>query len=179
MTVWFTADTHFNHRRTLELSKRPFKNVNEMNNVMIKNWNRVVGKHDTVIHLGDFGDYEFSHKLNGQIVLLFGNYERKDVEQGIITKDDLINKYNFIIVHDDKMMLYRGLDETFYLVHEPLHMKLDEFYLFGHIHKLQMVKRKGLNVGVDCHNFAPIDLETVKFYKNAILNHYDENVFCQ
>lgn len=41
--VWFTSDTHFNSERTLELSKRPFKTVEEMNNVLIKNWNSVVG----------------------------------------------------------------------------------------------------------------------------------------
>ena len=43
--------------------------------------------------------------------------------------------------------------------------------------KLSMVKRFGLNVGVDCHNFYPIDEEVVKFYRNAIINHYDEEVF--
>ena len=39
------------------------------------------------------------------------------------------------------------------------------------------VKENGLNVGVDCHKFSPIDVETVLFYRNAICNHYDENVF--
>ena len=51
--------------------------------------------------------------------------------------------------------------------------------MFGHIHKLQMVKKNGLNVGVDCHNFKPISLEEVLWYKNAIENHYDINVFCE
>ena len=57
--------------------------------------------------------------------------------------------------------------------------KIDETNInfFGHIHKLCMIKQYGLNVGVDCHNFYPIDLETVLFYHNAILNHYDIEVF--
>jgi hypothetical protein len=42
-----------------------------------------------------------------------------------------------------------------------------------------MVKRNGLNVGVDCHNFCPIPIETVLFYRDAILNAYDENVFLE
>jgi hypothetical protein len=40
-----------------------------------------------------------------------------------------------------------------------------------------MVKRNGLNVGVDCHQFTPIDLSVVKFYYDAITKHYDHNVF--
>ena len=41
--IWFTADTHFGHQRTLELSKRPYSNVEEMNWDMVKKWNSVVG----------------------------------------------------------------------------------------------------------------------------------------
>ena len=40
-----------------------------------------------------------------------------------------------------------------------------------------MIKRFGLNVGIDCHNFKPIDLDTVLFYDNALKNFYDEEVF--
>jgi hypothetical protein len=40
-----------------------------------------------------------------------------------------------------------------------------------------MVKRNGLNVGVDCHNFYPVSVETIVFYTVAIKKHYDENVF--
>lgn len=39
------------------------------------------------------------------------------------------------------------------------------------------MKSFGLNVGTDCHNFTPIDIDTVKFYFNAIKNYYDSNVF--
>ena len=42
-----------------------------------------------------------------------------------------------------------------------------------------MVKKRGLNVGVDCHNFTPIDLDTVLFYHNAIQRYYDKDVFCE
>jgi hypothetical protein len=40
-----------------------------------------------------------------------------------------------------------------------------------------MIKPYGLNVGTDCHNFKPINEETILFYKNAIEKHYDDNVF--
>ena len=69
-------------------------------------------------------------------------------------------------------------DKSFRLIHAPENIKYnDEFYLFGHIHKLQMVKKFGLNVGVDCHDFRPINEEIILFYRNAIEKHYDRNVF--
>ena len=40
-----------------------------------------------------------------------------------------------------------------------------------------MIKPYGLNVGTDCHNYDPINLETVLTYHDAILNYYDEDVF--
>lgn len=41
--VYFTSDTHFNHANIIGFCSRPFKNVNEMNETLIANWNRVVG----------------------------------------------------------------------------------------------------------------------------------------
>lgn len=177
MSIWFTADTHFGHERTLELSKRPFETIEEMDNTLIENWNRVVGKNDLVWHLGDFGNYEVSNVLNGKINLLYGNYERKDIADNKITLSQLRNDYNFSSVLTKNMFDCRLGDLEISIVHEPSHMNSNNFNLFGHIHKLQMVKRDGLNVGVDCHNYTPIDNETVLFYKNAIENFYDEEVF--
>ena len=38
---WFaTSDTHFGAERTLELSRRPFRNVGEMDLTLISNWNK-------------------------------------------------------------------------------------------------------------------------------------------
>lgn len=128
-------------------------------------------------HLGDFGDYSLISRLNGKVILIYGNYEMSDN----ITEEEL-EKHGFYKVYTNKIV--RRFNDNLFLnmSHEP--SKSREFYgkndfnLFGHIHKLQMVKRFGLNVGVDCHNFYPIDIETVMFYKNTILNFYDEEVFC-
>lgn len=34
--TWFTADTHFGHGRVMELSRRPFGNVSEMDEALIQ-----------------------------------------------------------------------------------------------------------------------------------------------
>ncbi|MGL4452510.1 MAG: metallophosphoesterase family protein [Sarcina sp.] len=177
--IWFTSDTHFGSERTLELSKRPFQTVEEMDNYIIEQWNSIVRKEDTVYHLGDFGNYDTVKKLNGSIVLLFGNYERKDE----VDIERLI-ELGFLGVYENKSVminvpLNERCSERYIMAHEPSNLGVDKtfFCLFGHIHKLQMVRKYGLNVGVDCHNFKPIDIETVRFYKNAIENFYDEEVF--
>ena len=54
MQYWFSADFHLNHKNILRYTNRPFKNINEMNYVLIKNWNSRVKPEDTVFFLGDF-----------------------------------------------------------------------------------------------------------------------------
>lgn len=181
--VWFTADTHFGHERTLELSKRPYSSVEEMNWDMVRKWNSVVKEEDIVYHLGDFGDMKFAPLLNGKIILLFGNYEW-DEFKNYHSEDalwdyekDLKDGWYLEEVYSESEIIKVFGDKEYSLVHEPNNANPYRFKLFGHIHKLQMVKKNGLNVGVDCHNFYPIDLETVEFYRSAIEKHYDEEVF--
>ena len=168
MTVFFTADTHFGSERVIHWSLRPFSTAAEMDSRITANWNRLVSDQDTVYHLGDFGELERLPELNGRIIFLPGNADSADMVDSMAAFCEII-KPNTVITLE-------GVN--FQLVHEPDEAQPSgNFYLFGHIHKLQMVKRNGLNVGVDCHNFAPIPLETVLFYRDAIMNAYDENVF--
>lgn len=179
--IFFTSDTHFGSERTLKFSRRPFKNVEEMDNTIINNWNKTVSDKDTVYHLGDFGNFDVIPKLNGMINLIPGNYERAiDIHGALDDKvgSDEFKGFSFYECNNLQLQLplNKGL-ELVNLCHEPsLHDK-NYFNLFGHIHKLCMIKQFGLNVGIDCHNFYPCDLDTIIFYKNAIENHYDKEVF--
>jgi calcineurin-like phosphoesterase family protein len=78
--IWFTSDTHFNHRLAFEM--RPWaSSVSEMNEMLISDWNDRVGKHDRVYHLGDVSlrnpsaTRELLDRLNGKIYLVRGNHE--------------------------------------------------------------------------------------------------------
>ena len=92
--VYFTSDTHFYHSNIIGFCKRPFKNVEDMNETLIENWNRVVGQDDIVFHLGDFclgGSHEWTkilNRLNGKIYLILGNHDLKNIRQGYASRID-------------------------------------------------------------------------------------------
>lgn len=187
---YLTSDTHFNQQRTLDLSKRPFINVNEMNWSLIEKWNNTVSPFDTVFHLGDFGDWSYAKYLNGNIVLILGNYEKKEMnDKGldyIDYHDWVIDSFKFKEVFFNYTTLNIDSDdldvhEEVKLIHEPSKFFERERYkyaCFGHTHGRQMIKPWGLDVGVDCHNFTPISESDVSFYINALKRgFYDKEVF--
>lgn len=162
--IYFTSDTHFSSSRALELSKRPFVDVPQMDWTMIERWNNKVVPGSKVFHLGDFGCEWALNELCGDIVRIEGNYERDGKDH---TSTQLLSDY----IYDD-----------YYLCHEPLKAKEKwpkYFGLFGHIHGRQKIKKFGIDVGVDANNYTPMSLEDVIFFREAIeKGYYDDEVWC-
>jgi calcineurin-like phosphoesterase family protein len=86
--VFFTSDTHFGHKNIIEWTRRPFDNVEEMNETLIENWNSVVGPDDVIYHLGDFAFggsslwKDVCSRLNGKKYLIIGNHDEKNLKDG-------------------------------------------------------------------------------------------------
>lgn len=83
--TWVCSDPHFGHANILTFNRpdgaplRPFKDVDDMDNTMIENWNRVVDAKDRVYLLGDvaFHPRTFHRvipQLKGRICLVPGNH---------------------------------------------------------------------------------------------------------
>ena len=89
--IWVTSDTHFNHANIIKYCNRPFSSVEEMNETIIANWNKVVSQGDTVYHLGDFalGDKslipDFIRRLNGHISFIMGNHDNLNIMKSFET----------------------------------------------------------------------------------------------
>ena len=167
------------------LGDRPFHDVMEMDKTIITNWNNTVGRGDDVWHLGDFGDdMSLVQQLNGNVHLILGNHEETKVQNdfgGDFPRyADYLMSLGFRSVTAGGKILYvpEIEDNGVYLTHKPMDCDKSRFNLFGHIHRLGMVKKFGLNVGTDCHWFKPISAEKINFFKGSIKNVYDENVFC-
>jgi calcineurin-like phosphoesterase family protein len=78
MAIFFTSDTHFGDHRTLNIHKRPFASVTEMDEALIGGWNAAVSEKDEVWHLGDFARKladvpGLLSRLNGRKHLIRGN----------------------------------------------------------------------------------------------------------
>ena len=155
---YLTSDLHFDHANIIHYCARPFvaSNVNEMNEVLVENWNNVVRNTNTVYFLGDlsFGrdarpaEYWLS-KLNGKIQFICGNHE-----------DDVKNSQEYIVLNHK--------DHHFLLVHDPkdLPIQWDGWVIHGHTHNNEMKKypfingeKKTINVSTEMTNYRPVSLD--------------------
>lgn len=161
MKTFLISDTHFMHSNILKYCNRPFKDVEEMNQEIIKRWNSVVSKNDIVYHLGDFAfgnlDYisDIVLKLNGRIRLILGNHDSYNPNKYIECGFDRVY---------DKPIIY---SDYFILSHRPIEW-IDETGVFaniyGHIHndsRYQWVTARSFNVSADVLNFTPIEFNKV------------------
>lgn len=136
--------------------------------------------------------------------LILGNYEVCEMKnlnmsfdeyrEYLIIKEGWTNVFKHIAFITSPYKIENGLNPRYCLIHDPLDfccMKKyfqnnnersdinDLYCLFGHIHGRQMVKRFGIDVGVDCHNYKPIKIQDCDFFINAIeRKYYDDSVFC-
>ena len=156
---FFTADYHLNHDKINDFCNRPFKDLDHMNNELIKRHNERVGKRDTVFHIGDFcfgrKSYaeEFLDRLNGTVILLSGNHDPNNGVKSII---------DYICVRTYGMdVLLTHKQERAYELREQF-----DFCLVGHSHEEWKFKERMCNVGVDVWGYYPIHMQQIlKAYK--------------
>lgn len=165
MEYFFVSDTHFGHDSIRRYTNRPFESVDEMNEILIQNWNSVVGPHDYVYHLGDFG---FGHpkemlrifnQLNGVKHLAHGNHDKKEVIR--LPWAWIKEQYGF-----------KKDDYYIWLNHYPMRSWNRSYHgsghLHGHVHSLCKPYGKSFDVGVDAWNYTPVNFETVKIILDAL-----------
>ena len=173
--VFIVSDHHFFHNNIIKYCNRPFETVEEMNEVLVKNWNSVIGPDDHVYHLGDFcfGNVEKWNwclepgRLNGHIHLILGNHD----PERVFRPGTLIERFDSIDFQ--KVLLIDGW--TVYLNHFPFldfsnNVDHKVMQLFGHIHsnpfsagtiteeKMKSLKWNQYDVGVDNNDYRPISL---------------------
>ncbi len=69
MKVFFIADTHFGDSNIIRYENRPFSDIQEMDSILIKNWNKTVSRNDRVFLAGDFSEYGFDILNEGMRIL--------------------------------------------------------------------------------------------------------------
>ena len=161
-TTWFTSDTHFGHANIIRYSGRPFSDVKEMDETLIRNWNDVVGPDDDVFHLGDFAfrnpdaAASYRRRLNGRIHLIWGNHDSDQVRNAGIWESS--SPYAEINVSSVRLvLLHYGMRVWNKCHHGSIH-------LFGHSHGSLPGDSGSVDAGVDypAWNYSPSRLSTIR-----------------
>lgn len=192
--VFFTSDTHFNHKNILKLGKgRPFETIEEHNQALIDNWNSVINPCDLVFHLGDVAfSYdpkevaELLKKLKGNKNIIQGNHDRTKILAHSLNENVIQSIRSY---HEYKYEADDGKIYTFVMMHwpilEPNHIfknkdkeDISVIGLYGHVHDINdyepIYKELGfpcVHVGVDTSErimgtkpYTPIDAEDIIKY---------------
>ena len=162
MKTYFTADEHFDHVNIIKYCNRPFKHVNEMNEIIIKNHNEIVTNNDNVYHLGDFAFKKhaaFLRRLNGKHFLIKGNHEGNDwKDAGFIWIKEVV----VVKVCTGKLNEFQNIFLSHYAHRSWGSAHHGVWHLFGHDHGRLDDYYKSCDVGVDAWNFTPVSFEQLQ-----------------
>lgn len=152
--IYFTADLHLNHAKILEYCHRPFKDIDDMNEGLIRRWNALVKPEDTVYHLGDFcmGDpRKYYNRLNGTVYIVPGSHDKelRKLDQRFILPPIHILK------HDPPIVLCH------YSLRSWPRSHYASWHLFGHHHSRLEPYGLSFDVGVDAWDYTPVSLKMV------------------
>ena len=160
--IFLIGDLHLGHRNIIKYCNRPFKDVEDMTEQLVKNWNSVVGKNDIVYVVGDFAlcskqkIIEIGKQLNGRKRLILGNHDQASIATYREAGFEFV--YNHPIVLDD-----------FYIVsHIPMvgiSANAPFANIFAHVHDDPTYKDcscRSFCVSAERINYTPIWFEDIK-----------------
>ena len=149
-TLWVYSDPHFSDPDMVELRKNYIGDEEQIARI-----NSKVGKHDTIIFLGDIGNEDMIRKIRGYKVLIMGNHDK-----GASRYTDIFDE------------VYEGplfIAEKLILSHEPVTLPY-AFNVHGHEH-CYVIRDHDLNVCAEHTNYYPINLD--KEIKRGLISKVD------
>lgn len=151
--VFFISDLHFGHQSMAV--KRGFSSFLDHDAHIIKCWNSVVGKGDTVWVLGDIsmekaGSYQLLSILKGYKKVVLGNHDKP---QHVWELLKYVNSVCGAIKYKD-----------YILTHIPIHpCEVDRFKgnIHGHVHENSIDDKRYINVSCEVVNYTPILISSI------------------
>lgn len=173
-----SSDYHLSHANILkpDYDNRPFKNIEEHDEEIIKRHNTVVSKDDFFFFLGDFSFNKnikavenFIQQLNGKLFFIKGNHDRKETIQ-IYQKygtylgeqfsglkiGDSYKECQTIILNHFKMFIW---DKSHH----------GSWHLYGHSHGSaeHFENGKSMDVGIMQNDYYPFDFNKIEETMNC------------
>lgn len=186
----FTSDLHFGHKNIVDLCRRPFADVEEMDAALIENWNRKVKKNDVVYLIGDVvWDKKkvayYMEQLSGKKILIAGNHDstwikreecRKHFEEIVPYLEVHLNGHPITMCHYPMLEWRSSREESKrklgYLIHGHIHNRIADEY------RQLFLQFNALNAGIDVNAFAPVTFDelvenNLRFKLNALSSRED------
>ena len=165
---YYISDTHFSHANIITFRNnegnliRPFKTVEEMDELMVENWNKKVRDVDTIVHLGDFTMNKkylpILSRLNGRKILIRGNHDIFETKEYLkyfkeIRSYEVLSAYGIIFSHI------------------PIHTcQLEgrfKFNVHGHMHQNIIDDKRYYNICVENTNYNPLEKDEILIKLNG------------
>ena len=171
--TWFTSDTHLRHKNILRFQpNRNFDSIEEHDEAIIENWNKVVKPNDDLWFLGDFSfcsqtdALKYLDRLNGNLCIIVGNHDTKVIKHWRFRE-------RFRVI--ESLYELRGFHkQPIVLCHYPMESWNRSFHgayhFHGHTHgSLDTIRRTRKDVGVDTHpNLRPWHIDELIIPENSL-----------
>ena len=166
--TYVTSDLHFNHTGVLSMERKQFSTIEEHNEYIINEYNKVVHENDTCYILGDVGFINPKHsslkelsilvkRLHGKKILIRGNHD-------IFTNQEAINQLGFSAVYDGPIYLPYSKGSII-LSHEPVQECFHNPYcinVHGHLHGANLKMDNFYNVNISNTKYKPVPMSVFK-----------------
>ncbi|MDD1705777.1 MAG: 2'-5' RNA ligase family protein [Methanoregulaceae archaeon] len=150
------SDLHLGHRNIIQYCRRPFSSSDEMDEVLIRNWNHRIAPSDEVFYLGDLCHGKcakpasaYLSRLNGLIQVISGNHD-EEIPGAVPSLRLQYGTTDFFFIHDPV-----GAPDGFpgWIVH-------------GHLHNNDIVRypfinagTRSINVSAELLDYIPVSLQ--------------------
>lgn len=191
--IWFLSDPHLGHDNVIEYSNRPFSNVDEMDDHIIKRCQASVKRGDTLYCLGDFSladdakTVEYINRLP-KMHLILGNHDSR-IRKKKVLRDMFLSVQDYLEIKVPDTFA-RGGKRRITLCHYAMESWASSHFgawsLHGHHHGMlpDNPDKLRLDVGVDANgcDYGPISYDQVKnammsksvYWKYSTGNSYEE-----
>lgn len=147
--IYIISDNHFGHKNIIKHENRPFVDEDVMDDYMIKRWNSIVEKNDTVYHLGDMflckkdRAEDICSKLNGKIHLIIGNHDKTDYK--VKGRFEWVKEYYELKYFGQKIVLFHYPIESWNKSHHG------SYHFHGHSHGHSRTIDNRVEFSVECN----------------------------
>ncbi len=155
--TYVISDLHLGHANIIKYCSRPFPHdaVDQMDEMLIRNWNYTVSPSDSICHLGDFcygphakSPSEYIGRLNGKITFISGNHDDRS-PPGQRCESIQMMGIRFTLVHDPADAPDRSGEWVIYGHHHNNDLRAFPFINF---------RNRRINASAEVLGYRPVSL---------------------